>query len=349
MSAAIQPLPQEDLLQVLQNTIGLWNETRGRHLLITGGTGFFGTWLVESIAFINETLGLDLQISVLSRDPDRFLQRLPHLANQRGLHFIPGDLNQLDYLALPCDYIVHAASPVLPNASSSQAGETFLAMVEGARAVLRLVERAHASKLVLISSGAVYGRQPPEIELIDEDYDGGPDLLEASSAYGHGKRAVEFLGAVGAKNSGCCITIARCFAFVGPHLPLNASYAAGNFIRDALAGQPIQVKGSGLVVRSYMYTADLATWLWTILFRGAPARPYNVGSPVAVSMKDLASIIATSVQPRVAVNVRGHSAGEERSPRYVPNVRRAQNELGLKICTDLNAAVAKTISWIRQA
>jgi dTDP-glucose 4,6-dehydratase len=141
------------------------------------------------------------------------------------------------------------------------------------------------------------------------------------------------------------VSIARCFAFIGPHLPLDRHFAIGNFLRDALRGQPIAVQGDGRPYRSYMYAADLAVWLWTILVRGANCRAYNVGSEQAISIRDLAHEVAASVGGTVRMPELKPSNSTYPQSRYVPNTRRAADELGLTIETDLRAAVARTFAW----
>jgi dTDP-glucose 4,6-dehydratase len=337
------------LEEILQHTDGLWNDLRGARIFVTGGTGFFGAWLLESFLWANRRCSLGAETVVLSRDPQAAMRRHPQFAQAPGLRWHKGDVRTFEYPAGEFACVIHAAADATRARADTSPLDLASTIIDGTRRVLELARTRGIPKVLFASSGAVYGPQPPDLGQIDESFAGAPDTSDPRSAYGEGKRAAEMLCALYGATAGMEPKVARCFAFVGPHLPLDTVYAIGNFIRDALAGGPIRVESQGLAVRSYLYAADLAAWLWTILLRGAPCRPYNVGSDHAVTVAEVARMVADASGPNVDVVIAGNATPGAPGGRYVPSVERARTELGLDTWTDLPEAIRRTLAWHRSA
>lgn len=337
-----------DLDHILSRTLELWGELRGRRIFITGGTGFFGCWLLESFLWANVRLALEAEAVVLTRNPESFAERAPHLASHPSIHLHIGDVRSFSFPEGPFSHVIHAATPSdkLHREYRLVIGET---VVEGTRHTLDFAARCGARKFLLTSTGAVYGRQPPELSHLSETYAGKPKDGDPDWAYGKAKREAEELCILYAERQAIEAKIARCFTLVGPYLPLDIHYAIGNFIRDAMNGGPVRVKGDGSPYRSYLYAADLAIWLWTILFLGRTCRPYNVGSEEAVTIGDLARQVAFLFTPPVEVEIAG-CGGPAGPPagRYVPSTERARGELGLRQYTSLAEALRRTVKWCEE-
>jgi dTDP-glucose 4,6-dehydratase len=327
---------------VLERASGVWDDLRGARLFVTGGTGFFGGWMLESFILANDELGLGATAVVLTRDPARFTDTAPHIAGHPAICLHAGAVRSFGEPAGPVTHILHMATE---TALSGSARESFDTAVAGTAHVLDVAAGKGARKLLLTSSGAVYGAQPRDLPRISEDFAGAPRPEDPTAGYGHGKRAAEFLCCAAAADTGLEAKIARCFAFVGPGLPLDAHFAIGNFIRDALYRDRIEVTGDGTPRRSYLYAADLAIWLWTILFRGEPGRPYNVGSELDVSISSLADLVARGLAPRMPIHIAEEPASDQAPARYVPSTRRAANELGLEPAIGLDEAILRTAEW----
>ena len=321
------------------------------NLLLTGGTGFFGLSLLRHWLAL-EQLGANLpQVTLLSRDPQRFITLHPEFANRAWLCFAAGDM--LERSSLPHN---QSFSHVLHAAADSTHGplltplERYDQIVQGTRNLLDLACGCGARRFLLTSSGAVYGAQPAHLPAVDESWAGRPDPMQASSAYGMGKLAAEHLCALYAQAYGLQTVVARCFAFVGPDLPLDVHFAIGNFIRDALWADEITVHGNGSPVRSYMDQTDLACWLLALLEQGRNGQAYNVGSPEAISIADLAKLVGKLIAPGKPIQILGQALADGPRNLYVPNVSKAMGDLGLVNKVTLanaiaNAAAAHSNKW----
>lgn len=341
---ALPPVSPRDLEHVLSRTGPLWEEVRHRKIFITGGTGFFGCWLLESFLAANQAFDLDAQAVVLTRSPEAFRLRSPHLANDCAVELIEGDVRNFEFPPGEFPFVIHAATESVPKTTANRPDEMLSTIVDGTRHCLEFAQSHKTTKFLLTSSGAVYGQQPPEMTHISEDYAVSTEL---DSAYGEGKRIAESLCTQAAGRSGLECKIARCFAFVGPYLPLDAHFAIGNFIRDAMLGGPIEIQGDGTPRRSYLYAADLAVWLWTMLFRAPSARPFNIGSGDDLSIREIAETVAAVVQAGTEVRIAKQAETGTPIQRYVPSVERANKELGLTAGVSLRDAIQRTAEWHR--
>ena len=279
------------------------------------------------------------------RDPTAFVRKAHHLATDAGIRFLQGDVCSFPFPAGDFAYIIHAATKSSAKLNIEDPLQMVDTIVLGTRRVLEFASQQPRRAFLLTSSGAVYGRQPPEISHLNEEYPGGPDPLSPGSAYAEGKRTAELLGAIYAEKFAIPVKTARCFAFIGPYLPLDIHFAIGNFIGDGLRGEPIIVKGDGTPYRSYLYAADLAIWLWTILVKGEPGRAYNVGSAQVISIRDLAHLVAQLLEHPVPVNILGTPVPGAIPERYVPDINRARLELGLQVNIPLEEAIRRTLKW----
>jgi nucleoside-diphosphate-sugar epimerase len=316
---------------------------RGSRLLLTGGTGFVGSSLLESIAWANTRLGVAISVVVLTRAGAAFAAAAPHLALAPHVELVEGDVRAPHSLTGAFDGVVHAATPASAELNRERPFTMLETIYSGGQAVLELAARSGTIPFLFTSSGAVYGLQPPELEAVPETYGGAPDPLSATNAYHEGKRLGELQCAIAARTLGLRVKIARLFAFVGPYLPLDRHFAIGNFIRDGLAGRAISVSGDGTAVRSYLYSADMVVWLWAMFVRGEVMRAYNVGAAAPVSIEELAHAVAKQFNPRPSVSIGIAKIAGSNPHRYVPDVRRIKSELSVLERVDLPSAIARTV------
>ena len=333
----------DEILEVAEVDIATFH---GGRLLITGASGFVGRWFVESVLWANRRLDARIRVVLLARDIPSFINRLPQIASAPEVELLQGDVLRPLATIGSFDGIFHAATvPADGHEEQARAGRAvFDGALRGTENVLGTMARNPLASMLFTSSGAIYGRQPSRMRALKESVTLGPDPLSSDSAYAEGKRAAEFLCRA-AVNDGLKVKVARLFAFVGPYLPLNRTFAVGNFIRDALSGGPIIVRGDGRTVRSYLYASDMTAWLWRVFTKGQVARPYNIGSSNPITISDLANLIAVRTNPRVTTI---EDPGKRFGPihRYTPNVSRIKDELAVEERVPLEDALSRTLAFL---
>lgn len=326
---------EQDLAGIDHALAPLWPRLSGARIFMTGGTGFIGRWMLEALA----RAGVDAEVVLLSRDPAAFAARALHLAERFRL--VPGEITSFTPPDGSFTHVIHAATDASAELNASNPRRMFDTIVSGTRRALDFAVERKADRLFFMSSGAVYGAQPRDVAHVAEDWHGGPDPRDPKSAYGEGKRAAETLCAIYGKQFGLDVVTARIFALLGPLLTLDIHFAAGNFIRDAMAGRTIRVESAGTAVRSYLYTADLTVWLWTLLIAGERGAVFNVGSEEAVSIADLARRTA-EVLGGPGVEVLGRPDPGWNPGRYVPSTAAIRSALGVAPTVSLDEAIRRT-------
>jgi dTDP-glucose 4,6-dehydratase len=322
----------------------IWSELRGARIFLTGGTGFIGCWLLESLRWADQRLGLGVNATILTRDPKAFQVKAPHLAGYQAFHLMRGDVCDFESDQGGFSHLIHAATDASAELNERDPRRMFDTVIQGTRRALDFAVEKSVDRVLFLSSGAVYGQQPWEMERVAENWIGSPNCTDPRAAYAEGKRAAEMLCAIYQKQFSTKIAIARIFALLGPYLRLDIHFAAGNFIRDAMQGKPVIVNGNGLPCRSYLYAADLTVWLWYMLVRAEPGKPYNVGSDESVSIRDIAARVS-----RVLGNGEYEVLGEPDTGwnpgRYVPDTSLIGRDLGLHRTVSLDEAIRRTALW----
>lgn len=312
------PIVEEDIRFVLAACGKELQILSGKTLLLTGGSGFVGSYLVESIIAFNQThAGAPCHLLLPTRSLSATRSRWQHFFGINNITWFEWDGHSLFPPSDKCDYIIHAASPADPASYLHAPMQTMEDIANGTSAVLHFARTAGVHTLLYLSSGAAYGRQAPEVEAFTEVNPGAPDLADPASCYGEAKRYSELL----CRSSGVPSIIARLFAFIGPYQDKGGSFAVPNFIQQATQNKSIHVHSDGSALRTYCYASDLTIGLWKLLLNGKPGELYNVGSDAPrVTIRELADLIAKQAG-NVEVVVESKLGTGSRS-RYIPNTDR---------------------------
>jgi len=310
-------------------------------IFITGGTGFFGRALLRYWTE-GDNQNYPEVACILTRNPQKFLVEYPEFNNISWLSFHSGDICYPQTFPKNDRYthILHAATDSTVGLQLSPL-ERYHQIAEGTKNLLEYASMNEIQRFLLTSSGGIYGPQPDDMEKIPETYSGELSTLNAQNAYSMGKRTAEHLCALYRDRYGIDFVIARCFAFVGCDLPMDAHFAIGNFIRDAFREERITVNGDGSPIRSYMDQLDLAIWLSKLLEYGEPGEVYNVGSDIPISIYDLAYLVRDSLAPSKSVHVQGNLKLNGQRNRYIPSIDKATNSLGLRLNISLAESLRK--------
>jgi len=336
-----------DLEEIIQSSTSDLEEIVNKPLVITGASGFVGTWLTLSWVSARKKLNGRGQLLITSRNPQSLLPLISVIDSRSPITALSSDIRNLH---IPSEFrdgnLIHAATPASAALNSSDPATMLKIIIEGQERVIIEALRMN-NKLLFLSSGAVYGRQPLDLSHLPETWEGAPQIGDSNSAYHEGKRVAELMGNIAATKQGLHFVTARLFAFLAPYLPFGTHFAVGNFMKDVLEKSEIEVLSGGGTIRSYQYASDLCSSLWALLTRGSSGTAYNVGSEEELTILQLAYLVKKTLNDSASVVVRGVDTTGNVS-RYIPSIHRISSELSVKNRVGLEESIQRTANWSEQ-
>lgn len=302
-------------------------------ILVTGGTGFIGSHLIDRLmAEGNEVICLDNFYTGAKRN---ILKWLDHPYFELIRHDVT------EPIRLEVDQIYHLACPASPVHYQYNPVKTIKTNVMGTLHMLGLAKRVKA-RFLLASTSEVYG--DPEVHPQSEDYRGNVNPIGIRSCYDEGKRVAETLTFDYHRQNNVDIRVARIFNTYGPRMLENDGRVVSNFIVQALRGTPLTVYGDGSQTRSFCYASDLVDGLIRLMNR-EHIGPINLGNPDEYTIFELAQTIQKMINPDVELQLK--PLPEDDPQRRKPNITRAETLLDWQPTIPLQEGLQKTIQYFR--
>jgi nucleoside-diphosphate-sugar epimerase len=312
----------------------MWNLLRNKKIFATGCTGFIGTWIIYSFVHFNQKFNLNAELICLTRNKNKNEEKF------QGVKFVEGDIESFPFPSGEFDFIIHGATEVASYQQGSDQSSLLDISYLGTKRVQSFAKQAKAQKILFLSSGAAYGTQPLNLQLLEESFGGAPDVTQSKSTYGEAKRLGELL----LFNDSIPSTSARIFATCGPFLPNESKFAFSNFLNSVVSDSKIIIQSNGKTTRSYLYIGDVTLWLWLLLLKGKDKEIYNVGSDDEISISELAKKIKTTLNSEVEIEVQGKEPGFN---RYIPSNKKIRQEFRITNMVPLDVGIKKSYEFLK--
>lgn len=285
----------------------------GSRILITGGSGFVGKWLIESLIKISKEFNVKLEMVVITRNLNKTKNLFSH---HPKLSVTELDLTTTLPKLGTFTHVIHAASPT-SKTLPEEATVMEASLVTAKNLVASFKEQLNSPRFIHTSSGAVYGVNPLGVSskiprtrtnLIDKPTSFLEEYRNAKIKTEEFVEQSNLSGQISGIN-------ARLFAFYGPHLSTNSHYAIGNFIQSALTKKTVEVKSKGESYRSYMHASELACQL-IYLMSNSKSVNCDIGSEFSKPISWWANYIGELFNSEVKI-----LGGLEQVPTYyAPNI-----------------------------
>lgn len=349
-----------DLQYICGNLQAEFTQMSGKKLLIVGGAGFLGYYLVQAVLYWNKTAGTaPIKLTVY----DNYIRGIPEwlmaLKDEPNLiltrhditHPLPADIDDFQF-------IIHAASIASPTYYRKYPIETMDANVNGLRTLLEYCKQQKAAGkpvegFLFYSTSEIYGDPTPESIPTPETYRGNVSCTGPRACYDESKRYGETLCVNFAQQYDLPIKVARPFNNYGPGLKITDKRVLPDFARDILSGRDIVMLSDGSPTRTFCYIADAIVGYYKILVLGRPGEAYNIGvEKPEISMKTLAEKLTEISRELFAYTgkvVQQISEDKEylvdNPNRRCPIIAKARTDLGYDPCITVDEGLRRSLIW----
>ncbi|WP_060825354.1 NAD-dependent epimerase/dehydratase family protein [Sulfurospirillum cavolei] len=330
------------MFTLTENEISNLEKLKNKEILITGGSGFVGTWLTQLLLYLNDTYNFNITLYLIARQLTCNLEAL--IDSRKDIIFIKNDIRNIREFPKDIAYIIHAASSPDNRIYMSNPIESMNIISDGTKNTMEnalLLEKLE--KIVHLSSGQIYGSLDSH-NITENDF-GKLNCNSISAIYPEAKRYAETLVNAYRSLHKLPVVQVRPFSFIGPFMSLNKPWAVNSFIRDVLKTKNIRILGNGKPVRSYMYPTDMAVWILTMLLYGKSGASYNLGSDVGISLEEVAIKIKNIVGNDVSIEILNMN---DSCSEFVPNIDYVRHELDLDITVNIDDTLKKSIQWFEK-
>lgn len=343
---------KEDIERIINRLGDDVKKLSGKSILITGASGLIGSYLVETIAYLNsEKLSKPCKLVGMQKNKIEKESRLGYLLDRKDIKFVSHNAANSYSPPSKIDYIVHSAGASAPATFLADPLGTIDVNVNGIRWILEYAKKNNVKSILYMSSGEIYGNPTPGNIPTPETYNGNVSTTSPRSPYTSSKRLAETLCYVYFEKFGVPVKIARPFIVYGPGLSVNDRRVMADFIRSGLEGKPIEMLNKGLDTRSYCYIEDATLAFLKLLLSEKNGEVFNVASDLEeVSIHDLAELVhkICGVKEPVKVKIKDEKFIKDAPNRVFPDISKLKKTFGFQPEIHIEEGLRRTIEWNRQ-
>ncbi len=347
----LDKIREEDIRNISKSIYKFSERIEGRTFLITGGSGFIGQYLVQTLSFLNKN-GLRRRCRIISVD-NHITSSDAHtrLAKGSDVKCMNVDVNKPFKIKGGVDYIIHAAGIASPVYYGKFPLETIDTAVYGTRNMLDLTNQKKVKSFIFFSSSEIYGDPSPDSIPTKETYHGNVSSIGSRACYDESKRLGETLCMTYFNLFKTPIKIVRPFNVFGPGMNYKDHRVIPSIIYRALNNKDLLIHMNGLQTRTFCYVSDAIIAFFKVLFSEENGQVYNVGNGKnEISMNNLARLIGKILSKKIVTKNIPYPKNypEDEPRRRCPDINKIKRKLNYSPRVDLEEGLTRTIAWCEQ-